>query len=197
MRSVMALLELLGLLCVACYNSSHLGEEDTSSDRVLGDKMASGDSSRAEAESDVSGPDEADPDSDILLESRDDSDNQAHETEPTDRDTSLLAPSCADESMIDDMESGSGHSCTHDGRNGVWYIFHDETSELEQWPPLTTPGVPAPLSEIPGGRDASLRAIHTFGKGAGGTNNHLFSNRIVDRSGDKPFGQVLIVHFGR
>jgi len=65
--------------------------------------------------------------------------------------------------LIDDLEDGSGRICTGDGRVGVWYAFNDETGE--QWPAPTTPGVPIPTSLIPGGRGASTRAIHSYGKG--------------------------------
>ncbi|HEY3256841.1 MAG TPA: leucine-rich repeat domain-containing protein [Polyangiaceae bacterium] len=65
--------------------------------------------------------------------------------------------------LIDDLETGTGHICTGNGRIGVWYAFNDETGD--QWPAPTTPGVPIATSVIPGGRGASTRAIHTFGKG--------------------------------
>jgi len=68
--------------------------------------------------------------------------------------------------LIDDLESGSGHICTGSGRVGVWYAFNDMTGE--QWPAPTTPGVPIPTSVIPGGRGASTRAIHSYGKGFSG-----------------------------
>jgi hypothetical protein len=65
--------------------------------------------------------------------------------------------------LIDDLESGSGHICEGNGLIGVWYAFNDMKGE--QWPAVTTPGVPIAISEIPGGRGASTRAIHTYGKG--------------------------------
>jgi hypothetical protein len=68
--------------------------------------------------------------------------------------------------VIDDLESGSGHICAGSGRVGVWYAFNDKTGE--QWPAPTAPGVPIPTSLIPGGRGASTRALHTYGKGFSG-----------------------------
>jgi hypothetical protein len=68
---------------------------------------------------------------------------------------------CGD--LIDDLESGSGHICSGNGRVGVWYAFNDNSGE--QWPALTTAGVPIPTSSIPGGRGKSTRAIHTYGTG--------------------------------
>jgi hypothetical protein len=81
------------------------------------------------------------------------------ETDPVD------GASCVLENTVDDMETGTGHVCPFDNRNGVWYVFNDESEGAEQWPPLTTPGIPAPTSEIPGGRDGSTRAMHTYGDG--------------------------------
>ena len=66
--------------------------------------------------------------------------------------------------LIDDIESGTGHICEGvEGRKGVWYAFNDEGEGSTQWPELTTPGVPVPASEIPGGRGSSTHAMHTYG----------------------------------
>lgn len=63
--------------------------------------------------------------------------------------------------LIDDMEDATGWICSDGIRHGPWYSFNDEGAE--QWPPLSTPGVPIPSDVIPGGRQQSLRAMHTFG----------------------------------
>jgi hypothetical protein len=79
-------------------------------------------------------------------------------------DTSVNSPS-----LIDDMESGTGHILDNEGRVGVWYAFNDLSSNLDpnanQWPAPTTPGVPVPTSLIQGARDCGTRAIHTYGGG--------------------------------
>ena len=75
--------------------------------------------------------------------------------------------SCVLANTIDDMESGTGHVCPFDDRNGVWYVFNDETEGAAQWPPLTTPGIPAPTAELTDGHDGSTRAMHTYGEGFG------------------------------
>jgi hypothetical protein len=61
---------------------------------------------------------------------------------------------------IDDMENGTGHICQGEGRTGVWYAFNSQIGT--QWPAPTTPGIPIETSLIPGGRGASLRAMHTY-----------------------------------
>jgi hypothetical protein len=71
------------------------------------------------------------------------------------------ASSLTNESLIDDMENGSGSILDTDGRLGVWYAFDIEGSV--QWPAPTTPGVPIETSAIPSGRCASQRAMHTYG----------------------------------
>ena len=65
--------------------------------------------------------------------------------------------------LIDDMEDGSGRICTGSGRVGVWYSFNDDLGT--QTPAATIPGTPIAVSPIPGGRDASEYAIHTYGDG--------------------------------
>jgi len=65
---------------------------------------------------------------------------------------------------IDDLEDGSGRICTGAGRVGVWYSFNDGSLDGSQWPAETTPGTPIETSLIPGGRGASTRAIHTYGR---------------------------------
>jgi len=61
---------------------------------------------------------------------------------------------------IDDMENGTGHICQGEGRTGGWYAFNSQSGT--QWPAPTTPGIPIETSLIPGGRGASLRAMHTY-----------------------------------
>ena len=77
-------------------------------------------------------------------------------------------PSSPD-SLIDNMESGTGRILDNGGRVGVWYAFNDADSgpyaNASQWPAPTTPGVPIPTSSIPGGRGCSTRAIRTYGGG--------------------------------
>jgi Leucine-rich repeat (LRR) protein len=69
--------------------------------------------------------------------------------------------------LIDDIEDGTGHICEGpEGRVGVWYAFNSDAGT--QWPQPTTPGIPIPTSEIPGGRGASRRAMHTYGTAFGG-----------------------------
>jgi Leucine-rich repeat (LRR) protein len=63
--------------------------------------------------------------------------------------------------LIDDMEDDSGRICTGNGRLGVWYAFNDGTAT--QWPALTTPGVPIPMSALPEPRDGSKLGVHTYG----------------------------------
>jgi len=66
--------------------------------------------------------------------------------------------------LIDDIEDGTGRICQGpEGRRGVWYAFNDDVGM--QWPAPTTPGVAIATSEIPGGRDDSQRAMHTYGMG--------------------------------
>jgi hypothetical protein len=65
--------------------------------------------------------------------------------------------------IISDLEDGTGHICEGNGRRGVWYAFND--SQSTQWPAVTTPGTPISPSLIPGGREESVRAMHTFGEG--------------------------------
>jgi Leucine-rich repeat (LRR) protein len=65
------------------------------------------------------------------------------------------------ESLIDDMENGSGRILDTDGRLGVWYAF--DSGGSTQWPAPTTPGVPIETSSIPSGRCMSQRAMHTYG----------------------------------
>jgi Leucine-rich repeat (LRR) protein len=64
---------------------------------------------------------------------------------------------------IDDMEDYDGHICAGQGRVGAWYVFHDATEGGVQWPAETPPGTGIEMSLIPGGRDASRVAVHTYG----------------------------------
>lgn len=61
------------------------------------------------------------------------------------------------------MEDGSGRICTGEGRQGAWYVFNDDTGT--QLPAKTSAGVPIETALIPGGRQSSMRAIHTDGQG--------------------------------
>ncbi len=70
-------------------------------------------------------------------------------------------PDCG--ATISDLEDGTGRICEGNGRKGVWYAFNDSRST--QWPAPTAPGTPIAPSLIPGGREESTRAMHTFGDG--------------------------------
>jgi hypothetical protein len=65
--------------------------------------------------------------------------------------------------LIDDMETGDGHICQGDGRQGVWYAFNDGAVGSTQWPAPTAPGTPIAVSAstLPGSRFA----LHTYGRG--------------------------------
>jgi hypothetical protein len=78
-------------------------------------------------------------------------------------DAGNVLPSCAPGPLIDDMEDGSGRICGGSGRVGVWYAFNDGLGS--QVPAPTTAGEPISPVEIPGGRGASRRAMHTLGTG--------------------------------
>jgi Leucine-rich repeat (LRR) protein len=65
--------------------------------------------------------------------------------------------------LIDDMEDASGHICTGEGREGVWYVFNDDMGS--QQPAKTSPGEPIETAAIPGGRQESREAVHTEGAG--------------------------------
>lgn len=81
---------------------------------------------------------------------------------PTMDDCGAIGSSPATLSLIDDMENGSGRILNTDGRVGAWYAF-DGSGGSNQWPAPTSPGVPIETSEIPNGRCASTRAMHTYG----------------------------------
>lgn len=76
--------------------------------------------------------------------------------------TSTEPPPCS--LLIDDMEDGSGHIRRCVERQGVWYAFH-ESEYGTQWPLPTVPGVPIETSVIEGGRNGSLRAMHSYAAG--------------------------------
>lgn len=61
--------------------------------------------------------------------------------------------------LIDDMESGSVHICPGEGREGIWNAFNDGLSKQF---PAPTPGTAVELSEIPGGRGDSRRAMYSW-----------------------------------
>lgn len=66
------------------------------------------------------------------------------------------------ESLIDDLENGTGHIPRTDGRVGVWYAF--KSDEGAQWPSPTVPGVPIETSVI-SEQCSNRRAIHAYGTG--------------------------------
>jgi hypothetical protein len=65
--------------------------------------------------------------------------------------------------LIDDMEDGDGRICRGEGRYGVWYAFNDGTGT--QWPAPSSPGIPIEDEELESKREASARAMHTYGSG--------------------------------
>jgi Leucine-rich repeat (LRR) protein len=72
------------------------------------------------------------------------------------------------ESLIDDLESGTGRLPSTDKRVGVWYSFNSDDGLDLQVPPTTTPGIPIPPSPIPAIESpfascGSKFAMHTYG----------------------------------
>lgn len=58
--------------------------------------------------------------------------------------------------LIDDLEDNNGQIAVHQGRDGWWYNFHDDTASGVQYPILFAPAAPG---------DGSAYAAHTNGRG--------------------------------
>ncbi len=61
--------------------------------------------------------------------------------------------------VIDDMESGTGYTCTGDGRNGYWFSYADASSTFHPTPNL----YPCTPSLLPTPRGNSTRGMHLYG----------------------------------
>jgi Leucine-rich repeat (LRR) protein len=84
--------------------------------------------------------------------------------------TACVSPTRSDrESLLDDLESGTGHIPNTNGRVGAWYSFNSLDGTLAQVPTPTAPGVPILPEQIPDTvyREAPCNnlAVHTSGAG--------------------------------
>jgi hypothetical protein len=91
-----------------------------------------------------------------------------------------------DNTVIDDMEAGTGRILTRDQRKGVWYAFAAVDPERPTWvggtlwPPITSPGVPIETSVIQGGRVGSTHAMHAYGSESDTTERYWYAGIGVD-----------------
>lgn len=78
-------------------------------------------------------------------------------------DSPADAPTDPDSPVIDDMEDGNASILSHGGRAGAWIAANDGTVGGVQTP---APGQTFTMSEIPGGRNGSTRAVHATSNSA-------------------------------
>ena len=147
------------LLVMGCYEIN--GESEDSDTDSESDTAEPGSSKDDDVDIETDGSENGEDTTGA--DSRDDSTGDTLEEKDT--ETEEEVSHCATMNMIDDMETASGRVCPTDARNGVWYVFHDDDTEGEQFPPITEPGIPAQTSAIPEGRDGSLIGMHTYGEG--------------------------------
>jgi hypothetical protein len=81
---------------------------------------------------------------------------------PPVRDATVTDTLVVGESMIDDMEDPDEAILSTDGRHGAWFVLNDGSDGGVQAPAM---GAPFDMTAIPGGRGASMYAVHTSGHG--------------------------------